>query len=114
MSHEMASAFTAGCCVQPFAIFCLQVGKKALRPQELHSVLDSLDRHFRYNDEARLSEAWSATFYLLVDIVLQSNRIAEIHIIATTIFQLDLSLEQSFERDFTGGSCIESFRQYDP
>src|SRR5712692_1503891 len=98
----------------PFALLCLQIGKKPLLPVELHSILDGLNRHLGYNEEARLSEAWPCTFYRLVYIVLQSNRIAKIHGIATTIFQLDLRIEPSFQRGFKSGSLIKAFWEYDP
>src|SRR5262245_17743997 len=100
--------------LQPFALFCLQRGKKALLPQELYRLLDGLDRHLRDNDEAWLSKAWPLTFYRLVDILLQSNRIAEVHPITTAIFQLDLSLQPSFQRGFKGGSLVKSFRKDHP
>ena len=56
--------------LHPFALFCLQRGKKALLPQELYRILDGLDRHLRDNDEAWLSEAWPPMFYRLVYILL--------------------------------------------
>jgi hypothetical protein len=97
-----------------FALLCLQIGKKALLPQELHSILDSLHSDLGDNDETRLSEAGLCTFYRLLHIVLHSNRIAKIHGIATTISQLDLCLEPSFQRYFKSGSCIKAFWKYDP
>src|SRR6266545_8137573 len=97
--------------LHPFALFCLQRGKKALLPQELYRILNGLDRHLRENDEAWLSDAWPLTFYRLVDILLQSNRIAEVHRITTTVFQLDLSLQPSFQRGFKGSSLVKSFRK---
>ena len=80
-------------------------------PQELYCLLDGLDRHLRQNDEAWLSEAWPRMFYCLVYILLQSNRIAEVHRITTTIFQLDLSFQPSFQPGFKGGSLVKSFRK---
>jgi hypothetical protein len=85
-----------------------------LLPQELYRLLDGLDRYFRDNDEARLSEAWPGAFYRLLYIVLQAKRIAKVHTIATTIFQFDLGLQPSFQRSFKGGSLVKSFRKYDP
>jgi hypothetical protein len=95
-------------------LVCLQRGEKALLPQELHGVLDSLDRHFRDNDEARLCEAWPAILYGIVHVLLQAHRITKVHRIAATIVQHNLCTEPSFERGFNGGSLIKSCREYDP
>jgi hypothetical protein len=83
-----------------------------LLPQELYRILDGLDRHLRDNDEAWLSEAWPLMFYHLVCILLQSKGIAVVHRLATTIFQLDLSLQPAFQRGFKGGALVKSFREY--
>jgi hypothetical protein len=95
-------------------LFCFQRAKKALLPQELYRILDGLDRHLRENDEAWLSEARPLMFYRLVYVLLQSHWIAEVHGIAITIFQLDLSLQPSFQRGFKGGSLVKSFRKDNP
>jgi hypothetical protein len=43
-----------------------QTGKKALLPQELHSIPDGFYRDFRQNDQARLSETWLPEFHILL------------------------------------------------